>query len=96
MAVATNASEMPGATIAMVAWLTLASCWKRGHDAPHGAEQANDIGAGGSDGGEEVQVMLEVLGLARQRDPHRPLRAFNHGIAAGDIRPCWCMRSEFG
>src|SRR5687768_5179442 len=47
----------------------------RHHDAEHGADEA-DVRRGGTEVREQLQVVLEAVDLARERRPHRALRAF--------------------
>src|SRR3546814_7157866 len=48
---------------------------ERNHEAPHGAERAEG-GADRSDVGEELEVALQPVELARGGHAHRTLRAF--------------------
>src|SRR5690606_15927706 len=48
---------------------------ERNHDAPHRAEQA-DVGTDRTDVGEELEVALQPVELARGGHAHRALRAF--------------------
>src|SRR5690606_4145561 len=49
------------------------------HDAPDGTEQA-DVRAGGADGGEERQALLELLFLTGNGHAHGTAHAFHHRI----------------
>src|SRR5207342_2916085 len=55
--------------------LDVGQALERNHDSPHRAEQA-DIGADRADAGEEFEVVLEPVQLARRGRAHRALRAF--------------------
>ncbi|MNP06158.1 hypothetical protein D3C76_981310 [compost metagenome] len=49
------------------------------HDAPDGTEQA-DVRAGGTDGGEERQALLELLFFTGDGDAHGPANALHDRI----------------
>src|SRR3546814_6126368 len=55
-------------------FLDVGQALERNHDSPHGAEQA-DVGTDRTDVGEELEVALQPIELARGGHAHRPLRA---------------------
>ena len=75
MAVATSASEMPGATIASVACCTFPSP-EKALMMPHTVPNRPDIRARRAHRGERCEALLEPVDLLELRDAHGAARAF--------------------
>ena len=76
MAVANRASAMAGATTARLVFFWMAMAWKACHDAPDGAEQADERRGGGDDG-QRAQAVLDPLALAGDDGVEHPVDALD-------------------